>query len=388
MEFSGNVVILEKGAQTFYIVGTAHISKKSVEEVREVIEAVQPDSVCVELCETRYKSMVEEDQWKKLNIVEVVKEGKSLVLLANLALSAFQRKMGKELGVKPGAELLEGVNAAKSVGAKLVLADRDVQVTLKRTWANLSFWKKMMVMAGLMESVVFSEKISEEELEKMKDKDTLSELMAGFAKQMPQVKEPLIDERDRYLMSMIQETEGEKVVAVVGAGHVAGMQKHFGTEIDRERISQLPPPSEAMKVLKWVIPILVLLLFSYGYYKNQGASLEDMLYAWVLPNAIGAALFSMIAGAKPLTVLAAGIASPITSLNPSLGAGMVAGLVEGILRKPSVEDCERIPYDIETVRGFYRNPFTRVLLVFVLANLGSSIGSMVGISWLFTLMGS
>ena len=387
MEFSDNVTILTRGTKTFYVVGTAHISQKSVEEVREVIEKVKPAAVCVELCETRYKTLMEENHWKKLNIVDVIKQGKALMLLASLALSSFQRKMGEKMGVKPGAELHEGVKAAKDVGAELVLADRDIQTTLKRTWGNLSFWKKMMVFGGLTESVLFSEDISEEELEKMKERDTLTDMMEEFAKALPDVKEPLIDERDQFLMSKIEEAPGDKVVAVVGAGHVAGMKNWFGKTVDREQISKIPPPSKTFQILKWVIPAIVLSLFVYGYRQHQGESFEDMLWAWVLPNAIGAALFTLIARAKFLTVIATAIAAPLTSLNPTIGAGMVAGFVEALLRKPTVEDCENIPEDIKSFKGFITNPFTRVLLVFMMANFGSMIGTYVGIGWLATLIG-
>ncbi len=386
MDFSPNVTTLERGNKKYYIIGTAHISQKSVEEVRYVIDTVQPDTVCVELCETRYKTLVEENQWKKLNIVQVLKQGKALMLMANLALSSFQRKLGDKMGVKPGTELLAGVEKAKETGADLVLADRDIQVTLKRTWGNLSYWKKFMVMSALMESVIFSEELTEEELEKMKETDQLSDMMAEFAKALPDVKEPLIDERDRYLMSKIEEAKGEKIVAVVGAGHVAGMIKSFGTEIDREEISITPPPSALFNVLKWVIPILVIALFGYGYFSHQGESLEDMLYAWVLPNAIGSGLFTIIAGGKPASILAATLSAPITSLNPSIGAGMVAGLVEAVVRKPKVEDCEHLSEDIKSLKGFYRNPFTRVLLVFIMASLGSVLGTWIGFSWLVAIL--
>ena len=383
---SENVTLLQKDGRSFYIIGTAHISPKSVAEVAEVIEGLRPDTVCVELCATRYQALTQENQWQKLNIVQVIKQGKALMLLANLALSSFQRKMGEKMGVKPGAELLMGVTKAEEVGAELVLADRDIQITLKRTWANLSFFKKMMVLSGLFESVVSKEEISEEELEKMKEKDQLSEMMDEFARVMPEVKEPLIDERDRFLMSKIQEAPGEKVVAVVGAGHVAGMKEYFGTEIDREAINVIPDPSPVWRILKWGIPLIILALFARGYFSHQDESMQDMLMAWVLPNAIGAGVFTIIAGGKFLTVLAAALAAPITSLNPAIGAGMVAGLVEALLRKPNVADCEKIPDDIQSVQGFYRNPVTRVLLVFFLSSLGSAIGTWVGISWLVNIV--
>ena len=171
-------------------------------------------------------------------------------------------------------------------------------------------------------------------------------------------------------------------MAVVGAGHVEGMQKYFGKEVDMERISKIPPPSKTFQIMKWAIPAIILGMFAVGIYKHQGESWQDMLAAWVIPNALGSAVFAILAAAKPLTVLVSAIAAPITSLNPTIGAGMVGGLVEAWLRKPTVEDCERIPDDVQSVKGVYRNAFTRVLLVVVLVSLGSTLGTYIGGAWL------
>lgn len=382
MEFSDNVTLIERDGKTYYIVGTAHVSKASVREVREVIEAVKPDTVCTELCPTRHKTLMDEEAWRSLNIVEVIKQRKALMLMASLALSSFQRKMGDQLGVKPGAELLESVHAAADVGAELVLADREVQVTLKRTWANLSLWKRMEVFSWLLASVFSKEELTEEELESLKEKDQLSEMMREFANVMPQVKAPLIDERDKYLASKISEADGQTIVAVVGAGHVEGIVAYFGEKIDRAAMEVIPPPSPWVKILKWVIPAAVLSLFAIGYFKNADSNFQEMLEAWILPNSIGAGLFTLLAAAHPLTILTAIIAAPITSLNPSIGAGMVAGLVEALVRKPTVADAEAVPEAIKTFKGFYTNHFTKILLVFFMASLGSALGTVVGIGWL------
>ena len=385
MEFSDNVTVIERGDKTYYLIGTAHISPKSVEEVRQVIETVKPDTVCVELCKTRFQTLTQEDQWKKLNIMQVIKQGKALMLLANLALSSFQRKMGEKMGIKPGAELLEGVKQAEAVGAELVLADREIQTTLKRTWGNLSFLKKMMVLSGLFGSVLGDEELTEEELEKMKEKDHLSDMMAEFAKTFPDVKKPLIDERDHYLMSKIHGAPGEKIVAVVGAGHMSGICENFGNAVDLEALDQIPKPSPWTTALKWAIPSVVLLLFAYGFFRHRNEDFYEMLIAWVLPNAIGAGVFAIFAGAKFLTILIAAISAPITSLNPSIGVGMVAGFTEALLRKPTVEDSERLQEDIKTVKGFYRNRLTRVLLVFLFSSIGSVIGTWVGAGWMISI---
>ena len=225
------------------------------------------------------------------------------------------------------------------------------------------------------------------QLEAMKERDTISEMMKAFAEALPEVKGPLIDERDQYLISSVVDAPGDTVVAVVGAGHVEGMIAQFdrAEQVDRAALSVIPPPSRWLSALKWLIPAVVMLLFYVGYSKNADRSFEDMLWAWVLPNAGFAALLSLIALPKPLSVLTAAIAAPITSLNPALGAGMVVGFVEAWLRKPTVEDSERIIQDTVTVRGFYTNPFTRVLLVAVFSTLGSAIGTYVGLGWVIAL---
>ncbi len=386
MEFSENVTVLETGDKTLYIVGTAHISKESVAEVRDVIDKVRPDTVCVELCESRYQALVDKDRWKKLDIFKVIKEGKTLFLMANLALGAYQRRLGAKLGVTPGAELEAAIEKANEIGAELRLVDRDIRVTLKRAWRNVSFWKKLWLIGAIFESLVAGDDVEEEDLEELKNMANLSEIMREFAKTLPDIKVPLIDERDQYLVSSIQEAPGKTIVAVVGAGHVPGMRANFGKSIDRGPISTVPPGSRWVKALKWVIPAVVLAAFFYGYTQNDWSDFRRMLYAWVLPNSIMAALLTAIAGGKPLTILCAFLGSPITSLNPLINTGMVAGLVEAWSRKPTVADAERISEDVHSLRGFYRNAFTRVLLVTVAATLGSALGAWIGATWVVTLI--
>jgi len=374
--------VLKNGDTTIYLVGTAHISERSVQDVEQVIETVRPDTVCVELCEARFKAITDDDRWKKLDVFTVIKEGKTLFLLANLALGAYQRKLGEQLGVKPGAEMLAGIKKAEEVGAQLELADRDVHITLKRTWANLSFFQKMKLIGAMVGGLTTREEISEEEIEKLKERDHLSEMMEEFARVMPQVKEPLIDERDQYLMNSIENAPGKSVVAIVGAGHVQGMTTHLGNEIDREALEVIPTRSGWMKSLKWVIPLLILGAFAWGVSQKEISTVEHMLKAWIIPNAVVCALFTLIAGGKLGSIVVAFVASPITSLNPLLGAGMVVGLVEAWLRKPTVADCERINEDVRSLRGIYKNAFTRVLLVTVMSTMGSAIGAWIGLFWI------
>ena len=387
MEFSDNVTVLNDGDKTYYLIGTAHVSEGSVREVEEVISAVQPDTVCVELCEARYRSLVDKDRWKKLDIFKVIKEGKTLFLLANLAIGAYQRRLGAQLGVEPGAELLAAVRRAEEVGAEVALVDRDINITLRRTWGNLGFWKKLTLLGAIVESL-FSRKqeIGAEDIEQLKEKAHLSEMLAEFAKALPDVKVPLIDERDAYLISGIEATGGEKIVAVVGAAHVPGMLQRFKKPVDRERISESPPRTMFWKLAKYIIPIAILALFVVGYQRHSHEGLVDMLTAWVLPNSIFCAIFTAVAGGKLLSVVTAFVASPITSLNPAIGAGVVVGLAEAWFRKPTVADAERINDDVQSWRGFYRNPFTRVLLVAVAATFGSALGAWIGLGWVLTLV--
>lgn len=374
----GHVTRLDYEGKEILLVGTAHVSQKSVEEVERVIRAQRPDTVCVELDANRYKMLVDDTTWRDLNIFQVIRQKRVLFLLSSLALSAYQRRMGEKLGVRPGAELLAAVKVAEEVGAELVLADRDIQATLKRTWANLSFWDKMQMSSGLITAPFAVEEIDEAELEKLKDKDTIGDMMHQVAEHMPRVKVPLIDERDHYLMSKIQEAPGRKIVGVVGAAHVAGMVERLGQKADYAALSEVPPPGRVAQALKWVIPALMFAAFYVGYRRHGGGGLEQMIYAWVLPNAIVAGLFAILALAHPLTVLTAIVASPITSLNPTIGAGMVAGLVEAALRKPTVRDCEEVQTAVRSVKSIYSNRVTRVLLVAVATTLGSALGAWIG----------
>jgi len=383
-----NVTHLRGDDKDYYIVGTAHISEKSILEVEETIDAIAPDTVCVELCQTRYNALTDRNRWKNLDIFKVIKEGKMLLLLANLAVGAYQRRLGRELGVEPGAELLAGVTKAKELNAQICLVDRDIQATLKRTWGNLSFWQKTNLLGGILGSLVSTDTIEAEQIEELKEKDQLSSMMAELAEMMPEVQKPLIDERDQFLMSSIEEAPGKTIVAVVGAGHVAGMQRYFGHSIDREKLSELPPPSRWTQLIKWLIPLAILGAFSVGLTKNEGREFEELLYAWVLPNSIASGLLAAMAGGKFASILTAFICSPITSLNPLIGSGMVVGIVEAWLRKPTVEDCENINRDVQDLKGIYRNPFTRVLLVAVFANIGSALGAWIGISWVLALVAS
>ena len=376
-----NVTLLERDGRKIYLVGTAHISERSVREVEAVIEAIRPDTVCVELCKTRYDVMLDADRWKRLEIFQILRQKKVLFLMANLVLSAYQRRLGEKLGVEPGGELLAAVSKAKEHGAELVLVDREIQATLKRTWARLGFVKRLQMTSALLGSFFSKEELTEDDLDKLKDRDTLTELMAAFAREVPEVKEPLIDERDHYLMSAIEDAPGQTIVAVVGAGHVPGMLTRFGVPADRERLSLIPPPSPWAGFAQWFVPALLVGLMALGVYKKglTGETLEVMILAWALPTMIGCAIGTAAALAHPLTILAGGLCAPLTTLHPAIAAGMVTAPIEAWKRRPTVADCERVRDDADSLKGWYRNPFLRVLVVFTTSNLGAAIGAWIGL---------
>ena len=365
-----------------YLVGTAHLSKQSVEDVRNTVEAVKPDTICVELCQPRFKSLVEKDSWKKMNIFKIIKEKKSVLLLAQLILSAFYHRLGKKLGIEPGAEMLEGIKLAQSTGVDLVLADRDIEITLKRVWGHLGFWNKIKLFGHLLADVCVKEKIDEELIEKMKMQDQLEALMLEFAEQFPEIKNSLIDERDIYLAQKIRHAGGSKVVAVVGASHVPGIRQHIPKDQPLDELMEIPRKSIWPSVFKWGIPAAIVALVVYGFFKDGAAHSVENIYIWILVNGILSALGAAIALAHPVTIVSAFLGAPLTSLNPMIAAGWVAGLVQAVVRKPTVADFEALPDATSTVKGFWRNPVTKILLVVVLANLGSSLGTFISGGWI------
>lgn len=359
------------------LVGTAHISKESVQEVQQVIKEENPDTVCVELCAHRYESIRNATNWKNMDIVKVVKEGKAAMLMANLILSAFQKKMGDKLGVKPGAEMAAAITAAEEIDANLVLADRDVTVTLKRAWGGLSFWQKMKLMFQVLFGIFDSPDISEKEVEELKQKDMLNEAIESMAKELPGIKSVLIDERDQYQATKIARATGETVVAIVGAAHIPGIKKELKNQADLFELEKIPKPKMTGKIIKWSIPAVIIGIIAYGFFgMNTDVSLE-MIKRWVLANGLLSAFGAALAGGHILTILAAFVAAPITSLNPTIAAGWVSGLTEAWVRKPRVEDFENLPNDITSIKGFRSNEITKILLVVVLSNLGSAIGTFI-----------
>ena len=376
---TNNIHHLAFDGKEIILLGTAHVSKESARLVAEVVEAEKPDTVCVELCESRYHSIRHKDKWQETDIVKVIKEKKSFLLLSNLLLASFQKRIAEKFDIKPGEEMIKAIEAGEAVGARIHLADRNIRVTLSKTWRAMGLWGKIKLLFQIVLSIGEIDEIDEQDIEKMKQEDVLQSLLSDVGKSLPILKEILIDERDQYLAYKIRTAPGNKIVAVVGAGHVPGIKQHWNSKISLETLEQIPPKGKASSILKWIIPLAILILFVLGFYHGGTSTGTDMIAWWVMANGILAGLGAVIALAHPLTILSSVLAAPLTSLNPMIAAGWVSGLVETFSRKPKVKDFENLSEDITSLKGFWRNKITRILLVVVFTNLGSSIGTFVAI---------
>ncbi|MBN1507045.1 MAG: TraB/GumN family protein [Sedimentisphaerales bacterium] len=364
-----------------YLVGTAHLSQESVQDVRTTVEQVHPQTVCVELCKSRHQAITQADAWSKMDIFKVIRQKKAAFLLAQLIMTSFYRRLGQKLGIQPGAEMIEGIRMAEQTQAQLVLADRDIEITLKRVWGYLGFWSKLKLAMQLTLGIFVHDEIDADTIEILKQKDQLESVMAEFAGKFPEIKRRLIDERDTYLAQKIRSAAGQTVVAVVGAGHVSGIKEQIQQEHDLRELTTLPPKSIWPKIIGWGVPLLIVALLVYGFTKGASHGFENV-YIWILVTGGLSAIGAALAFAHPLTIASAFLAAPITTLHPLIAAGWVAGLVQAFIKRPKVSDLENLPDAIATIKGFWTNPVTRILLVVALANLGGAIGTYVAGFWI------
>jgi len=396
-------ISLTLDGREFILIGTAHVSRESIDEVSGIIRQEMPDLICVELDEGRYASITQKESWENLNMVKVFREGKGFLLLANLVLSGFQRRMGAELGVKPGEEMKAALDIAKELGIPHALCDREVQVTLRRAWASCGLWNKSKLLATLLTSAFTTEKISAEEIEELKNRNELDGMMNELADYLPEVKETLIDERDRYLAAKIwvsaspnvpfganqgdshQDDRPRRIVAVVGAGHIQGIKSHMEkiasseSSPDVSALKTIPSRGAGSKALPFLIPLVIAALFVFGFLRGGAGLSLSMLRQYILWNGSLAAFGAVIALGHPLAVLTAFLAAPITTFTPFIGVGLFSGVVQAFLQKPRVADAQTLIDDVGSVKGFYHNRITRALLVFFLSQLGGALGTFVTI---------
>lgn len=373
--------VLELNNRKITLIGTAHVSAESISEVENVISDIKPDCVAIELDEKRYESITNPDKYRELDIIKVLKRKEGFLLLANIVMASFQKRMGKNTGVKPGEEMVAAINKAKELNIPTALVDRPIQITFRRAWKKTSAYGKTQLLSALLASGFSKDEISSEEIENLKQSSEMDSMMKELSEVMPAVKQVLIDERDQYLASHIWKAEGNNIVAVLGAGHLPGVEAHLKkiaenqASTDTSEIASIPESSIFSKIMMWLIPALIVAVIAFGFYIGGKDAGSKMALNWILWNGILAGLGALIAGGNPLTILVSFVGAPITSLCPFIGVGIVAGIVQAAICKPQVKDLETLSDDAGSIKGFYKNKILRVLLVFLLSSVGSSIGT-------------
>jgi pheromone shutdown-related protein TraB len=375
-----DVRILKEGDNLLFLIGTAHISQNSADLVRDVILAERPDCVCIELDEGRYTSLKESKRWESLNLKEIIKKKQLSTLIISLMLASYQKRLGQQLGVKPGTELLMAAQIAEENNIPFTLCDRDVKVTLKRAWKKTPFHKRFWLLASVFSSLFDKTEMTEDKLAEIRQQDVLNEMLQEMGKAMPQMKGVLIDERDLYLAEKIRQSPGHKKVAVVGAGHLNGIVKTLEQKnpVDLKALCEIPKGGPWVKIIGWGIPVIIVgSILAIGYNKGASTAGENAIF-WILANGIPSALGALIALAHPLTIIGAFIAAPITSLTPLIGAGYVTAFIQAMLVPPRVHEFETISEDISVFKMWWKSRLLRVFLAFILPGLGSAAGTYIG----------
>jgi pheromone shutdown-related protein TraB len=369
----------------YTLLGTAHVSPASVAAVREAAATGGHDAIAVELCPARLEALDGKRTWTDLDLFRIIREGKAGLVMAILALSGYQRRIAEQFGIEPGAEMKAAVDAARQSGVPLQLVDRDLSTTLRRTYHAVPWYKRFMLTSGLIASSLSSDELDEKSIERLKEGDILESTFTEFAEQSPELYQSLIAERDRYMAARLRSENlgqtGRRVLVVVGAGHLKGLSQQLSggaldPELEAQQLSVVPPRARWPKFIPWIIAVAVISGFLVGFSRSPELGWR-LVTLWVVINGGLAAIGAAVARGHPLTILSGMVAAPLTSLNPAVAAGMVTGLVESWLRKPTVADLQSLHRDVTSIRGWYGNPATRILLVFFLSNLGSAIGTWV-----------
>jgi len=377
---------LDLGEKQVVLVGTAHVSNESVELVRKTIEEEMPDAVGVELDAQRLHQLMDNKKWQQMDLGQIIKEGKTYLFLLNILLSNLQRQIGDDLGIKPGSEMLLAVNIAAEKKLPIALLDRDIKITLKRAMNKMGFLEKARLGYGILGGFFgFGKTLDSATIEQLKEKDVLNALMEQLSKELPSIKEVLVDERDLFIANAILASNAKKMVAVVGAGHLEGIKKFLDKPRDVRPLLKVKKKRSVLSLLKYAIPLLFFALIGFGFYAKGGEIAFDILLRWCLITGSLAALGAALALAHPLSILTAFVAAPIATLHPTLATGWFAGLVELKMRSPKVSDFEKLP-QLDNLRGLFSNRVTRILVVTAFTNIGSTIGTFIALPYAASLL--
>jgi pheromone shutdown-related protein TraB len=370
------------------LVGTAHVSKESIELAIKTIEEENPDIVGVELDKGRLDQLLSGQKWQETNIVDIVKNGQTYLFLLNIFLSNMQKQIGKTIGVKPGSEMLAAVKKTSELKKPISLLDRDIKITLKRAFSLMTLKEKLKLGTGLIGGMFgHGEAIDAKKIEELKQEDLINKLMKELGNQMPSIKQVLVDERDQYISEIIRKSPGKKIVAVVGAGHLRGIEKILkeNKKVNMKEITTIPKKKNYFKYLKWIIPLFMILLFAGLFYFKGATTTVDALLIWFLANGIFSALGAIIARAHIISVLVSFFAAPFTSLHPAFAAGWFAAASEARFNPPKVRDFDSLN-NVDGISSFNKNKVTHLLIVAAIVNIGSMIGTIFALPLILNLL--
>ena len=380
------LVELEYGSTRVAVLGTAHVSKASADTVCTLLESGEYDSVAVELCQSRYKTLLSPDSFLDMDLGQVIRQRKVFGVVAMLILGGYQQRIAERLGVEPGMEFKEALRVAEERDIPLTVVDRDIGLTFKRLYGSLSWWRKLVLFNALVASLFYTEEVSSQEVERIKQGRTLEAIFEQLPMSIRNLKNTLVDERDTYMAAKVKQyvdaNEPNSLLVIVGAAHLPGIVRELErTNTDSEQtigeLETVPPRKKITRILPWLIVSAILAGFAYGFAKETQVGLELVL-AWVLINGGLAAIGALIAAAHPLTIVAVFFAAPLTSINPTIGAGVVAAAVELFLKKPKVSDFSTLKKDTVKLSGWRRNRVAKIAMIFVLSSIGSAIGTYIG----------
>ncbi len=382
---------LKLGEKEIILVGTAHVSAESVEEVRKTIEREKPDIVGVELDEQRLRQLQMGDAWKELNVFHIMQSGQAYLFLLNLLLASMQRQIGEKFGVKPGGEMLAAIHAAAEQQLPIAMLDRPINISFKRAIAHTSLVEKIKLLGSVALSV-FSEpqELTKEKIEELKKEDVLNKVLQELGQKAPGVKKALVDERDEFIALRISKAPGKKIVAVVGAGHVQGLKLHLqrlgrGERIDEKKLLEIPKPNKTLKYIGYAIPVLFATFLLWAFYARGWEQSLNVFATWFLITGTASAIGALLARAHPFSIITAFVAAPFTTLHPALASGWFAGLVEAKMVEPKVKDFEGLSR-LQNYEDFQKNRVTHLLLVAAFTNIGSMVGVVIALPYLTKLL--
>ena len=366
------------------IIGTAHVSEESVNEVKDAIYEQQPDVVAIELDRGRYiklkKQMMGIEEDETISVTQIIKENKVALFLTTTLLSYFQSKIGADVDVKPGAEMVGAIEASQDLEIPIALIDREIGTTLQRALNKMGFIEKSKFIFGLLASALgFGDDEEEIDIEDLKNPENIDELMEMFKDEAPSVHEVLVHERDAYLAGKIMQIPQDHVIAVVGAGHKLGIEKYLDNPETIPNLRDLEIIDEKKgipwaKIILALIPILFVVIFFLAYF--SGINISWNIYDFIVISMIMGFVGSILSGSKIQSALVGGLVAPLTIIHPLLAAGWFSGLTEAKFRKVRQSDIKNLA-EIESFRDLWNNNIFRILLVVIGTNLGVSIATLV-----------